>query len=183
MASQCLFNEKECAYVNNKVIDPSSDSFHDDECNKTDVSYNVELDVKEYVPTEKQVYEKLAAIVNVLNSLKRTNMYNSKGTKIGISTLSDMEGNERVKIQVVETIKNKIFQCCREYEMMKMDIKNRVEVHTQLNVTTYWNTQHSVDEESILNLNAFIAFSNIIYEEYLAVLALFNIDPFINYNV
>lgn len=184
------YDQSTCAYINsgNGILNDSvqQNTVEENSSNVDDTrSYSVEIDVNEYIPTEKQVYERFASIINNLNSLCNTYIYKSDGTKIGVSKLNEThcENDASLRYTLIEKIKGKILQCCKDYELMKLDIKNKVEVHNQLSIKTNWNSQHFVSNESLLNLNAFIAFSNIIYDEYLTVLALFNIDPFINFNV
>lgn len=157
--------------------------------------YNI-VKMEKYYPSEDEVYGRFNGIMMVLKSLVKTAMYNHDGKLIDYSYTEeldqefeyDKEGNVinvdgiiieeddpdwelKVKWKMLIKVFKMIKKYPKEYEQAKQECYQK-----QL------STEEQNKELKSL-LDAFIACSNIVYDDYLTLLALYHIDPFIKYNI
>ena len=157
--------------------------------------YNI-VKMEKYYPSEDEVYGRFNGIMMVLKSLVKTAMYNHDGKLIDYSYTEeldqefeyDKEGNVinvdgiiieeddpdwelKVKWKMLIKVFKMIKRYPKEYEQAKQECYQK-----QL------STEEQNKELKSL-LDAFIACSNIVYDDYLTLLALYHIDPFIKYNI
>ena len=157
--------------------------------------YNI-VKMEKYYPSEDEVYGRFNGILMVLKSLVKTAMYNHDGKLIDYSYTEeldqefeyDKDGNVinvdgiiieeddpdwelKVKWKMLIKVFKMIKKYPKEYEQAKQECYQK-----QL------STEEQNKELKSL-LDAFIACSNIVYDDYLTLLALYHIDPFIKYNI
>lgn len=174
---------------------PSSNEKFEHKTDYNEYGYNI-VKMEKYYPTEEEVYTRLNNIKLVIKSLIKTAVYNHDGKLIDYSYTEELDqefeydGNGNVinvdgilieeddpdwELKVKWKMLIKVFKMTnkypREYEQAKQDCY-------QKNLSL---SERNSELKSLLD--AFIACSNIVYDDYLTLLALYHIDPFIKYNV
>lgn len=157
--------------------------------------YNI-VKMEKYYPSEDEVYSRFNGIMMVLKSLVKTAMYNHDGKLIDYSYTEELDqefeydsnGNVinvdgilieeddpdwelKVKWKMLIKVYKMIKKYSKEYEQAKKECYQKQ------------NTTEEQNKELKNLLDAFVACSNIVYDDYLTLLALYHIDPFIRYNI
>lgn len=174
---------------------PNSQEKFNHKTDYNEYGYNI-VKMEKYYPTEDEVYTRFNAIKMVLKSLIKTAVYNHDGKLIDYSYTEELDQefqyNKDGNIIDVDGIiiedndpdwelKVKWKMLIKVYKMI-----NKYPIEYEQAKKECYQKQITLEErnkELKSLLDAFIACSNIVYDDYLTLLALYHIDPFIKYNI